>query len=313
MNDNDAMLTTILDHWNSRRQKSNSIRYEAVGEGLSTKGCFSTVFREVPDARPVIKALGEIPAEDSSYPCAFTLLADLSKGRVRIERERTLLRWDFGRPERTRFAPSPSIEAFDGAHLRTLAPGLSATQEVSAPGQLSGPGAQLSIQNADAAAIQLFGVQELPILLAHGYVPVDANVDVLKLVSSPHPDGLRFAGQAMIGDKPCVVLRTEPSTNISPTWREYWVDVSRASAVLHAKSMTKSNVVTSVDIDYGSTPDGWMPESWVCYECLPNTKGLIGQMFRYVVKRYAFGTAIADADFDIARSPGLYVIDSQQA
>jgi hypothetical protein len=149
--------------------------------------------------------------------------------------------------------------------------------------------------------------QELPIFLAHGYVPTEPNVVLSSLFGGRDPVGLHYFDKANLDGIECVVIRTEPTAGRSASSREFWVDPARNGAVLRAISKSKQRLISSVDIRYEETPDGWLPHSWVCYEYWG--EATISQRFQFTIKRRVLDPPPCKDDFVLARTAGILVED----
>jgi hypothetical protein len=245
-----------------------------------------------------LNATGDVPATDVVRPWNFTVVAELSRGKIRIETEAHLLNPSVGD-----LRPSSWVYVFDGGSAKVL--------KNAAAGQV-GASSTVSLYNTAAADPFFVLSQELPVLLGHGYVPSTPNVCVTSLLKrSKFATDFQIAGEATFGDaQRCLVLRSLPEKP-DYSFREYWVDPARGGAVVRMVQQSKGFLWSTIEIVYEKATRGWLPQRWTCYQYLPGTKGAVSQRFDFKVKNRLFDLAPADAEFDIPLAPGMLVDDQR--
>jgi hypothetical protein len=309
----EGSMKTIYGDWQDRRKRARSVRYEIVGEVTSLKGCFSTIFKGAPGVSDIIRHLGDVPPRDITNPWAISFTADFSRGKVRIDRREHLLVWDNKEFEKTGFRLNVTANIFDGNAAKTLRKDPDGSGRDEAGMVMPDASSRLVLQETAAADTIYVRVQELPILLGHGYIPTAPNVSLSSLFRSDTFSDLIPAGTAAIGDIECTVLRSKPTSGKSAVFREYWVDPSRDSAIVRSRTISQDCLLDTVDIHYEKTALGWLPQSWVCYEYLAKTKGDISQRFQFTVKNRVLEPELDSQTFDVPLVPGMLVVDERNS
>jgi hypothetical protein len=235
-----------------------------------------------------------VPAEDFASKRRLTLLLDLAQDRMREETVEAIFNVTKGK-----FHPHHTTRVYDGINCKDAAPRKLNTTADFAPERLD-----FDVLIMPKSPPRL-NIEALPVFLACGILPDDALLDCRRL--RPPPDMKAFhvhAAEARIDGHSCMVLRTQPADSAWGDFMEYWVDLSRDSAVLRCAQYRQGAAVSMVNMDYAQGPSGWQPKRWTA------TLYFSGKLFRastLSVDQYELNPRVEARDFDVPLLPGMIV------
>jgi hypothetical protein len=296
-----ATMQTLQDHWATRRKMAEVIKYEVSGALFFAKAGISMAC-EGAGLGDRFTALGDLPPADAIYPCAFTLLVDFARARVRLDQQDHYLRVPDDDPPRFQFNQYRRSTVCTGTAAKSVDPDYE---------WKAGTGRLNLYRSTFANDTELFLSPQLPLLLGHGYVPSPsmASLDALRHGN----EGLRTFDEGTVEDANCIVLRSPPHAAAHASFTEYWVDPMKGGAVCCVKTGTKNQPSTSLRIEYEPTPNGWLPKSWVCDEYSGTSEARLIKSYRLSVTKRWLEPPCTNADFDIPFSRGMLVTDNRSS
>jgi hypothetical protein len=239
-------LKRVMIAWQNRRDAIHTVRYRIKGNVVIPKGTYNG------ETELATAVKEDLPSKDYEYPQEISLLIDFAKNRVKLDVSRQLFH-----AELAEFKPYRGVSVFDGSKFTSSS--------------LEDPNAiDAYVTPPELYKSVFFELDEYPVLLGHGILDSELT-DPRDLLKSPNENEFIVLSHALCNNRECVIVRrTKP---VGPKFADdYWVDMSRGSAVLRWQRYNGACLASSLDIDYQQTPQGWFPLSWT------------GSQFRYVTK-----------------------------
>jgi hypothetical protein len=287
----DPRLAKVFADWEKRQQGIIRVRYSVAGEVVLPKGSFNND----PDLNH--RGKGDFPADDLRSQSKFTLLLDFEKNRFRIESSGKVMHLGKGQ-----LIPRVTTHVFDGASFKAAIPRLQNSDAVFKPAPLD-PDVAVATGVLDHLTMES---NYWPLFLGHGIVPtVHTPLKDNQLRFSPEAKYWNIFGEGVHKGQRCLVLRTKVFPGPSPHFDEYWVDVSRGSAVVKQVSFSNGKPLFDWDIQYQRTALGWLPRNWTWASYL---RGKAHSLETMHLQDFSFDPVISDQDFDIAIEPGMIVV-----
>jgi hypothetical protein len=289
---NAEQVERVFRDWQKRQERMQRIRYVVRGECIRPKGSYTDEM-----GRPLVPPQ---PPRDIAEKQDTVFLLDISGQRFRMERDHQTY-WDRDK----KLVPCLATTVFDSQSSYTAIP----REENASAGYIREPSeADVTISKNDAGYRPLKAVNAYwlsPLLIAHGIVPQLAAAP--SFVDKLDIDDFIAQGQAVYDGKPCLVLRTFPTpAGTAKCFDEYWVDLTRDSAVLRHSQYINDKLLTDAEIVYQQTSRGWLPQRWVG-TTRDYTKGNIINLTRLNVQEFNIDPLVSDRDFQVDIKPGMLI------
>lgn len=289
-----GQVERVFRDWQMRHDTIQRMRYLVKGQSIIPRGSATDDMGKALEPPE--------PAKDIAQKQDTVLLLDIPGTRFRMEQETQF--YNYGQKK---LLPLHKITIFDGNTLYGEIP-----REVNAQaGYVRQPlEPDLCISKNYAAYRPLKAINAYwlsPLLFAHGLVPQLAAAP--SFLDKLDIDDFNVRGQAVHAGKTCLVLRTFPvPSGTARCFDEYWVDVSRDSAVLRHLAYMNDKLLTDLDVSYQQTTHGWIPLSWVGIT-RDYTKGNLINVTRLRAQEFSFEPLVAESDFRVDVKPGMVILE----
>jgi len=272
-----APITAAFADWQTRQKAVKTARYVLSG---------TTEF-----LRPLSPDSPVAPAGDHVKPYQATVLIDMQTKWFRYESTAYIPIESGGYQKRS------GIVTFDGVEKRQ-----GQTREAAEAN--GGFDLLIAKKHRDGEQGGQLSSELWPILFANGAIPtVHQPADVERLPLTWSAEDFVAKGRHVLRGNACQVLRTEPFNGVSGISDEYWVRPDRLSAVVRHIYLTGGQPWSRLDIDWGETEIGWMPQKWT-YALTVDSKNL-NRLTTVKVDRFEVNPTVTDADFTIPAAPGM--------
>ncbi len=276
-------LANIFNDWKDRQNVLKSAHYVLVG---------TTEFKDE-----------NLPPGNPIRPLRFDFLFDVEKKRYRLESSQEIIHAESLEPTaKMEYRKRINTSAYDGKSLQSLR-----------HRKLNGIDddvADLAIGKGELGPAACFGNEVWPIFFAHGIVPtIHTPLRVDKLPLSHDSDDFDVAGQQMLRNQNCLLVRTEPLSSGSPgqdgtTFDEFWINSRQKSAIQRYVFFTGSNPWSVLDLTWKNTDHGWWVDEWT--ETW-NVSGRVRRINRLHVETFEPNPKVLDNDFTLPVKPGMKV------
>ncbi|MDQ3333321.1 MAG: hypothetical protein M3552_22195 [Planctomycetota bacterium] len=238
-----AVLERIVADWQSRQSRLDAVEYRLEGKATVPAGAMNgekELYLNPPES---------LPPDDYEYPKAIRLVVDFAGNRARIEIDRH----EFGGPA-PEFFPTHRTRVFDGREFWDYTPldRNPALQKFQMP-------VEMQPLKPEFAGL-FFDRPEQLLMMAHG-IPFGpgAYTPPLRLRAKIDPAKYRVMDSVTDDDgRVCTVLRIAISDS---SYREFWVDPERQSAVVRLLNYSKDILNEDSRIEYRQTEHGWLPQA----------------------------------------------------
>jgi hypothetical protein len=289
----DPQVERILAAWRGRQERFQSVRYRVAGEIILPKGS------AVDDSGQHVG--DDVPPHDISCDLQRVLLLDFKNNRHRLEEKKQICN-----PRTGLFHPEMTIIVCDGKTLTGLTP----REENTSPNYHPAPeNPDVTITSGNLEKIR-FPAVLIPLFLGHGIVNAGRTASNRpgRLKSTPNAEEFSVQGTAVHEGRPCVVVRTEAQRNDrGALFDELWIDVERDGAVVRQADINEGQVLSSFDIRYRQTPQGWLPDSWDYVVGWSEKPGRTQIAERIHVEEVTADPPVSDADFRVDVRPGMKI------
>ena len=240
-------LPQIFRDWAKRRQENNQINYEYAVVRLWPKGAFNN-FRP---AQGALASSGDNPSTNTTGMVRISAALDFDNNRCRIDTDEEDYQPNRNVLYRFRMLVVGSDHVCYKQILLRTEPVKTKVDFVITSGEMQ-------------PDLILSRPYNLPIILASGVVPVKKQrVKEVHFALALDSEAFFFEG-FVDGIPSTAVLRVDDFENGYSATNRYWVDLSRASAIVRYESQIgSSNGNTSAtEIAYKPVEDTWLPSGW---------------------------------------------------
>lgn len=292
----DPQLKKVLDDWQKRQHRMETIEYQVIGEHIVPQGAYTALTQSLgksPKNRVV-------PSEETRTPISFTLLLDFVKGRHREESKMATFALDSGK-----VSSNLGTVTFNGYLEKEFTP-----KEQNPERGPSQP--ELSITSGNIVAAFPCSAA-YPIFFGHGRIVIAGTEEMTygKLRNKPDPAHLYIHGTGVQDERKCLIVRTRTlKAGSGTTFQEYWVDATRESAIVRYIDYSDDKPRIEMTMHYrelirGDESLGWFPDSWR-WTLFQNEHTMYTEEVR--VEKVRANPAVTDADFDLdVAKPGMIV------
>lgn len=288
------ILPKIVADWNARQQ-IRGFRYRIAGTEVVRKGKISATY-------PPGSFTGDIPPEDIRSRLTKEYFVDLERNRSRIETDHGIFDAEFS------FVRSFEVDLHDGQKSQRFYPRQRNQARFDDPAR----GAWAADVEFISDGRPAFGRYGLPVLLAHGMVPVGDRGSTLGPAGTLRRDvtvgEFTVFGRAGREGQPCLVLRSQTDhTGRMPAFREIWVDVEHGSTILRYVRYIADTESFQIDLWYDQ--DDRRNYSLSRYDILEDNDGRLARTHNMFVLEYELEPMLADSLFHVEPQPGFNVAD----
>lgn len=291
----DPRLDKVFSDWQKRFDRTGTVSYQVKGEWVVPRGAWEANEYGQP---PVV----ERPPRDIVLVQKRKLLLDLPKQRYRYEGEEQC-----PNSQKGTIYTEAYIHMFNGKELYAMRP----------PGFTHDPENPFPALNEDVGITsgdfkqRSFESIHWPLFIGHGIVCAVGGPVSGQLAPQRDKELFYVHGEGTLEGSPCLILRTFPRHASESNFKEFYVDLTKDSAVLRQTSYARDRPVSDTTIQYQSTSGGWLPKKWVASFFLPS--GRTFKTERMKVEEIVIDSAVSDSDFQVEIKPGMSVRKVQLA
>ncbi len=284
----DAVVAQIMRDWKARRTAMARVHYVIKGTRMTPKGMMTEDVREI-----VGKADGEVPPRDQVDDVSVDMLIDFERQWYRVE---------------TYEPPRPGLEDFNLGYQvsRCVRFGDGGFSQVWYPDR-DDQHVQLSVAPRRPAQSALtVSAHHAPICYAHGFV----DPELPRMFRRVRLDPQDFIVHAVTGrgENRVVVLRSH--TDGDGSWKEWWVDLGRKSAVTkHIVHLDATRRFLELQIEYKKTAIGWLPSRWRMQDFEFDAASSLYCLWTFNVEKIEINPPVTDSMFHKKLEPGMVVRD----
>ncbi len=270
-----ADLAAVFADWQSRQKLLKSARYVVTG---------TIEYKDEPR-----------PPGNPIRPWRGVLLLDLAKKSYRLEQSQEVI-YELSETDPTKweYRTRVSTSAYNGKLLQSL--------RHRKANRIDEDVSDLSIGKGSLGSAAGMVDEVWRIFFAHGIVPtVHSPLLVDKWPSTHDPDDFNLAGRQLFRDRNCLLVRTDPLSNLSD---EFWIDPLQRSAILRYVYFSNSEPWSRFDIFWKDTAHGWWADHW---SKTWTTGGRVRRITRLRVESFEANPNVSESDFTLAAEPGMKV------
>ncbi len=280
-----AILARIMRDWQARRTAMARVRYDIRGTRMIPKGTYTEEVRVM-----FGKVDGEVPPEDEIVKTSIDMLFDFQNFRHRIEERLPPLP---GFHDDINLPKAHSVRFYDGKIHEYWYPKMGPTRpelkRLSSDGGLPEP-------------------RWLPILFGHGFADTRDPFSHMPKTARLDPSLFTIQAKTTLNGRPIVVLRFSEPDPRSRTWLDWWVDLTRQSAVTRFTVYHETSKLRDYRIEYTKGERGWFPKSWR-FSSHYGTVADVDAVFEYTVRKMLVDPPVKDSMFRKKMTPGMAVRD----
>ena len=218
------------------RARADAVAYEATGTRTCLKGCFDHMCRPSKGSH--------IPPADYPFATTHKWLLNFKKNWARKDYSGQMFF------ECKEWIPINRTTCFDGEEIRVFEP------RDKNPNPLNPEAPDLTIHKS---GFPVLSYVDGPVFFSHGIVKTLRQSPTLESLAPPlEADQFSHHGFGVLDGQKHAIGRTAARKSL---FHEYWVDLSRESAVSRAITYSSGQVFAQVDVQYQKIPWGWVPQA----------------------------------------------------
>jgi hypothetical protein len=284
-------LKRILDDWRERRGSLRQVHYGLSGTRFIPKGGLNSYNEDLLPRDGAKRERKTIPPADHTGPTSAEYWLDFAGGRARHE-----LHWEAIGANLV-FNPATTVAAYDGKALRRGDP----TVE---------PGTR-AIAYSDNVVAAMFHVEELPVLLAHGFVPPR----IQRPGASPCFDTLPHSAFGVSGTRQHLgrevrVVKTIAEYGDARTFDEFWADPARSNLIVRWVRWRGGQRTYDSEIEYQQSQGAVLLRGYSLSNY--DDKGVLEARLEMAATEATADAPIEDALFRLEIPEGMRVLDQAQ-
>jgi hypothetical protein len=289
-NKSQTIIDAVVSDWKDRLQRSKIVKYDAISTTVLTKEFLQSESKK-----------RKWMPRDITLHDKVSFVLDFHGKRHRMERDSESFNITRGMVDRTK-----RQIVFDSKSARGFNKSFENGVEVIRPDD-----PDLLIDEHTWQNLQV-DANLAPLLAGHGVVLIPPRLEItFKNMSEATSisESVYLHGTGVHDGRPCVVLRTTPTSAGAASFEEYWIDPARRSALVRKINWMSGCPALEWNIRYANTAIGWLVDSWTRVHRIPGNGSSITTVShsQWKVEGRAIDYPVSEDDFRLPTRPGMLI------